>query len=244
MKKILLVLGVLVVLGGAVFVVNKKADTIKPEQKEQEPEQSQQKNLPPIAIDLSGITPQFVDDREADPENPVPLPEDLKKIKKAVIDMYVARDKVHQPTSGYGEKEFESQSREFNSRLILLAVDKKYVLAALPGPVGYGDALIDIANGSELFIDHYAFKTKTTMVYILSDKISYYKPGQSSFLTLANSELAPPETYMSSTGAMIDVPNETHTEKAITLSVYDSSKWATQEKIEHQKIREVTYNLP
>jgi hypothetical protein len=92
MKRLpLLILGILMILGSvALFAANKQVGIVEPQQQGQ----AKQKHLPPIGIALSNITPQFVDDREVDPDSPVPLPDDLKKVKKAVIDMYVEREPI------------------------------------------------------------------------------------------------------------------------------------------------------
>lgn len=206
MKKylLLILLGMLVILGGiALFVANKQSETLEPRQ----PEQVEQKSLPPIGIDMSTITPQFVDDREADPKNPAPLPDDMKKVKKAVIDMYVEK---------------EPGSEEFNSRITLLTVDKRYVLIRPAmgerGPPGPPDVLIDTTNGSEVSPGvEYAVQGKNTRIYILPQKISYYKLGQSSFLTLDNSELTPPETYSGSKADLGVLYKETHTDTKLIV---------------------------
>lgn len=245
-KYLLLILGMLVILGGiALFVANKQSETLEPRQ----PEQVEQKSLPPIGIDMSTITPQFVDDREADPKNPAPLPEDLKKIKKAVIDMYARRDGAIKPTT-----EFEKQERD--SSFVLQAVDKRYVLVVIARPTGAGSPviLIDTLSGSESYLNDdpgsvYPIKTKTAFIYILSNKISYYKPGQSSFLTVENSELALTETYHAGDVDIALSPKETHTDTKLTVSVFDGSKYIPSPEdpnigIGFKKLRDITLDLP
>jgi hypothetical protein len=246
MKRLpLLIFGILVTLGSVALFAATIVGVVEPERHEQ----AGQQNLPPIGIDLNGITPQFVDDREADSANPVPLPDDLKRVKKAVIEMYAKRDGAIEPITEYDK-------RERDSSFIFQAVDKRYVLVVIARPTGAGSPviLIDTLSGSESYLNNdpssvYQIRTKTAFIYILSNKISYYKPGQSSFLTVANSELAPTETYHAGDADIALSPKETHTDTKLNISVFDGSKYIPSPEdpnigIGFKKLRDVTLDLP
>lgn len=176
-----------------------------------------------IELDLSNITSQFVDDEELDY---VPLSPELRKVKE------FAANKLGEDVSN----------------IVLRAVTPNAILISVLHESGGANILLDLNTQKSAIAGYFSIKTNDAFIYIDAKEISYYKLGQSSFIVLPGSELTSPETYMSTLGNMVDFPNETHTNKTITVSVYDSTKMetnpATQEYVGQKKIREVMYKLP
>lgn len=180
-----------------------------------------------MSMNLTTIVPQFIDDKEREG---VPLSPDLKKIKDAVANRM-----------GYE-----------SSRVILRAVTPGTVLVTAITNTGGNDSIFDLATQKNTFVSNLggvnSIKINDTIVYIDNEKISYYKLGQSSFLPLITSELTPPETYNSGEADIAPTIHETHANKTITVSVYDSSQLignaSTNDYKGFKKIREATFTLP
>lgn len=244
-KKIIIPIVVIVLLGavagGFYFFSNKQADT-KGQASSTTTSQIQgattsprqvDNNTPSVVSELRGIAPQFVDDKEIEG---VPLPPSLKKVKETARSILIAQ--------GPG-------SEEFYESLLLRAVGERYVLVAPPSMrPGCNEIIIDFLNKTSISGGgEYCYRTKSATVYINYNKISYYKLGNSSFAILPQSELPKGETYHAGDQDIAIHPIETHTDKTMTISVFDDSilienSGGPNGNDRFKKLRDVTFALP
>lgn len=200
------------------FVIQKKSDT-------GQTVISQKK----LEIDLSGITPQFVDKDQ-------PITPELQKVKDDVIAFLTVQ---------------EPGNAEYYSQILLVAVGKRYILISQPSAASYYDEIVDSQTGKITPIPggtryYLASEGRNIALYIDNQHIYTYTIDQPSTVLVSGSQLSGSETYHSGEADMSDlIPHEMHTQDSITITVFDMNKRVLNTKLGegatmNGKVREIT----
>lgn len=205
-----IILSVVVISGGAYFVMHQNI-------------QSQ------LAIDLSSVTPQFVDNKDAN--GTLVIPANLEKIKTDVESILI-------PAEQTGTWE-----------IVLNAVGKRYVVATVLRPTDAGSSpqIIDSVTlkSSNYIPGLFQFVVGKTQVYVSSTDICTYTLDQPSCIPLPGAKLSGGEVYGDDeTMSSYFVPqDETHTDTSLTIAVLELvNPYTNQAKL--QKVRDITLVLP
>lgn len=199
-----------------------------------------------LQANLQDITPYFIDSRSFDGK---PLTSQEEKIKNDIIDILVFK---------------EPENREYYSRLWPRAIGKRYVLVAQPSASSYYDILIDSQTGETSFLKnaagyiiHYLplerprpTEGRQAVLYVGYQDLYTYTLDQASFVLVPGSKLSGNEAYHSGRGDFNLLPEETHTDDSIIISVFDSSQIVQNPRAPengmqtmNEKIREVTLSF-
>jgi len=190
-------------------------------------------------IDLSKTEPRFVVQYEGQG-----ISEELKAIESAARNILIASEPDIAPIA------YDAS---------LQAVGHRYgLLRVFHGANGWtvnGDFVIDLVDKTSKRISSAGdldLYTQDAVVYISSNKITYYKIDSPSPVVLPNSELPSGQTYEAayiSSHANSVVPEEKHVGTKLTISVFDSNVFVElldnpQFQKMSKKLKEVTFTLP
>ncbi|OGG41180.1 hypothetical protein A2118_00280 [Candidatus Kaiserbacteria bacterium GWA2_50_9] len=181
-----------------------------------------------LAIDLSIVTPQFIDSGNYSVySDGRPFLDYIMNIKKDLEMIPIFKEAMDNSAS--------------ETEVLLKAIGKRYVLLHMPGGKDMGEDVVfdsvtqqisDVISWPRIL-----FKTDTFAVYVSPDDICTYTLDQPSCVPLPNAKLSnQEELYWDPMGGPVEL-KETHTDTSLTISVYNRSDGG-------RMLRKSTFTLP
>lgn len=192
-----------------------------------------------LAIDLSTVTPQFIDDGgDGKYKDGTPLPDYMIKIKNDIAAIFA-------PASQDG---YYLYSRPSN--IVLFAIGERYVFFGdIRAKESGSDKILDSVTQTSTETRAFSiqlFKTDEIAVYVSPQNVCTYTLDQPSCVPLAGADLSGEEFYFDPMGGFWI--EETHTDTSLTIGVFDRESPLILDpntgSLLAKKLRDATFVLP